>query len=110
MPSRFEPRALRFETYYLNHWDVHLSGNNHTTTLGYLSNNDLLKSVNQNTACSVRQSVNQNTACSVRQSVNESKCGPSHVNFMQMRFGIFRLAKRVVTLGSHVGRRVVTLG
>ena len=39
----FEPAALRFETYDLNHWDVHPSGNNHTTTLGYLSNNDLLK-------------------------------------------------------------------
>ena len=41
MPSGFEPGALRFETYYLNHGDVHPSGNNHTTTLGYLS--DLLK-------------------------------------------------------------------
>ena len=28
---------------------------------------------------------------------------------MQMRFGIFRPVKRVVTLGGHVGRRVVTL-
>ena len=40
---------------------------------------------------------------------HESKCGPIHVNFMQMRFGIFRPAKRVVTLGGHVGRWVVTL-